>query len=190
MCGFWHVPHVCFSIPSSMLQRYGTTDTELRVAPERHDASTLLERSRHYQQYIRENFVEQVPTDPAEVNLSISCLFCFLYVVTDCPSQFEDDGLPIADEVMEEQTDTEKTETERTDQETKHAFHTQHAMSVQSEASIGRCTIGFVRYKLLLNNICTLTQLRFLVLFLLMLLLSCTLQTLILDVSSKVFIQP
>ena len=45
-------------IPSLMLWSYGTTGTELRVAPERHDASTLLERSRHYQQYIKENFLE------------------------------------------------------------------------------------------------------------------------------------
>ena len=127
MYGFWYVPHVCFSIPSSMLQRCGTTGTELRVAPERHDASALLERSRHYQQYIQENLLEQVPIDPAKVNLSISYPFCFLYVITNCPSQFEDAGLPIADEVIEEQADTGKTGTEKTDQETKHAYHTQHA---------------------------------------------------------------
>ena len=86
MCNFWHVLHICFSIPSSMLWRCDTTGTKLRVAPERHDASTLLEHSRHYQQYIQENLVEKVPTDPAKVNLSTSCLFYFLCVVIDCPS--------------------------------------------------------------------------------------------------------
>ena len=135
MCGFWHVPHVCFSIPSSMLWSYGTTCTELRVAPERHNALTFLERSRHYQQYIQENLVEQVPMDPAEVNLSTSCLFYFLCAVIDYPSQFEDAGLPIADEVIDEQANTRRIETERTDQEMKHASHIQHTMPVRTEAS-------------------------------------------------------
>ena len=85
-----------------MLWSYGTTCIELRVAPERHDALTLLERSRHYQQYIQENLVEQVPTDPAKVNLSTSYPFCFLCVITDCHSLFEDVGSPAADEAMEE----------------------------------------------------------------------------------------
>ena len=107
----------------------------------RHDTSTLLERSRHHQQYIQENLIEQVPTDPAEVNLSISSLFCFLCVVTDCPSQFEDAGLTIADEVMEEQTDTGKTETERTDQKREHASHIQHTMHVRSEASMNNISL-------------------------------------------------
>ena len=66
---------VCFSIPSLMLWRCGTTGTKLRVATERHDASTLLEHSRHCQQYIQENLLEQVPTDPTEVNLSTSYPF-------------------------------------------------------------------------------------------------------------------
>ena len=35
-------------IPSSILWSCGTTSTELRIAPERHDALTLLELSRHY----------------------------------------------------------------------------------------------------------------------------------------------
>ena len=133
---FQHVPHVCFSIPSSMLWSYGTTCIKLRVAPERHDTSTLLERSCHYQQYIQENLIEQVPTDLAEVNLSTSYPFCLLYVITDYHSQFEDVGLPIADEVMEEQADTKKTRTEMTDQEIKHASHIQHTMHVRSEASM------------------------------------------------------
>ena len=119
-----------FSIPSSMLQRCGTTSNELRVAPERHDASNLLERSRHYQQYIQENLVEQVPTDPAKVNLSTFYLFYFLCVVIDCPSQFEDIGSPVVDEVMEEQADTKKTRTEMTDQEIKHVSHIQHTMHI------------------------------------------------------------
>ena len=121
---------VSFSIPSLMLWSYGTTGTELRIALERHDASTLLECSRHYQQYIQENLVEQVPTDPTEVSISTSCLFCFLYVITNCPSQFKDVGSLIAYEVPKEHADTE-----RTDQETKHAFHNQHALHGQGEAS-------------------------------------------------------
>ena len=126
MCGFWHVPHVCFSILSSMLQRCGTTGTEL----ERHHTSTLLELSRHYQQYIQENLLEQVPTDPTEVSISTSCLFYFLCVITNCPSQFKDVGSLVTDEVPEGHADTE-----RTDQETKHASHIQHAMPGQGEAS-------------------------------------------------------
>ena len=141
MCGFQHALHVCFSIPSSMLWSYGTTCTELRVAPERHDTSTLLERSCHYQQYIRENFVEQVPTDPAEVNLSTSYFFYFLFVVIECPSQFEDAGSPVADEVMDEQVDTGKTETERTDQKREHASYIQHTMHVRSEASMNNISL-------------------------------------------------
>ena len=135
MYDFWHVPHVCFSSPSLMLWRCGTIGTELRVAPERHDASILLERSHYYQQYIQENLAEQVPIDPAEVNLSISYLFYFLCVVIDCPSQFENVGSPIADEVMDEQADTKRTETEMIDQETKHASHTQYTMPTRGEAS-------------------------------------------------------
>ena len=149
ICSFWHVLHVCFSIPSSMLWSYGPTSTKLRVALERHDTSTLLERSRHYQQYIQENLVEQVPTDSAEVNLSTSYLFYFLCVFIDCPLQFEDAGLPVADEIMEEQIDTGKTETERTDHKREHASYTQHAMPAQGEASasavslLGSCGIDF-----------------------------------------------
>ena len=126
---------VCFSIPSLMLWSCGTTGTKLRVAPKRHDASTLLERSRHYQQYIQENLVKQVPIDPAEVNLSTSYLFYFHCVVINCSSQFKDVGLLVADEVMEEQADTKKTRTEMTDQETKHASHTQYTMPARGEAS-------------------------------------------------------
>ena len=105
---------------------------KLRATLQRYDTSTLLERSHHYEQYIQENLLEQVPTDPATVNPSTSYLFYFLCVVTDCHSQFEDVGFPIADEVMEEQADTKKTETktERTDHKREHAFHTQHAMLV------------------------------------------------------------
>ena len=131
MYDFQHVPHVYFFIPSSMLQRCGTTGTEF----ERHDTSTLLEHSCHYQQYIQENLLVQVLTDPAEINLSISCVFYFLCVVIDCPSQFEDVGSPVADEVMDEQADTKRTETERTDQEMKHASHIQHTMPIRTEAS-------------------------------------------------------
>ena len=52
-------------------------------------------------------------------------IFCFLYVVTDYHSQFEDVGSPIADEVMEEQDDTERT------------GHTQYTKTVRGESSIG-----------------------------------------------------
>ena len=120
---------VSFSIPSLMLWSCSTTGTELRIAL---DTSTLLERSRHYQQYIQENLLEQVLTDPAEVNLSTSCLFYFLCVVIDCPSQFEDVGSPITDEVIDEQANTRRTETEMS----KHASQTQHTMPIQSEASM------------------------------------------------------
>ena len=130
MCGFRHVLHVCFSIPSLMLWSCGITGPELRVAPKRHDALTFLDHSCHYQQYIQENLIEQVSIDPAEVNLSISYPFFFLFVITNCPSQFEDAGLPITDEVIEEQTDTGKTETERTYQKREHASHIQHTMHV------------------------------------------------------------
>ena len=124
-----------------MLQSCGTTSTELRVAPERHDVSTLLERSCHYQQYIQENLIEQVPTDPAKVNLSTSYLFYFLCVVIDCPPQFKDVGLPVADEVMEDQADTKKIRTEMTDRETKHASHIQHTMHVRSEAFMNNISL-------------------------------------------------
>ena len=97
MCGFWHVLHVCFFIPFLMLQSYGTTCTELRVALEGYDVLTLLEHSCHYQQYIQENLLEQVPTYPAEVNLSTSCPFYFLCIAIDYPLQFEDVGSLIAD---------------------------------------------------------------------------------------------
>ena len=43
------------------------TGLELRVTLEGYDTSTLLEHSRHYQQYIQENILEQVPTGTAEV---------------------------------------------------------------------------------------------------------------------------
>ena len=59
----------------------------------------------------------------------------------------KDVSSPIADEVMEEQADTEKTKTERTDHKREHASHTQHAMPAQGEAStsavslLGSCGI-------------------------------------------------
>ena len=67
----WHLGpsrrRVPFPIPSSMLWSYSLSGPELRVALEGYDALTLLERSRHYQQYIQENILEQVSTDTAEV---------------------------------------------------------------------------------------------------------------------------
>ena len=58
-----------FPIPSSMLWSCSLSGPELRVALEGYDALTLLEQSRHYQHYIRENILEQVPTGAAEVYL-------------------------------------------------------------------------------------------------------------------------
>ena len=118
--------------------------TELRVAPERHDASTLLEHSHHYHQYIQEHLLGQVPTNPAKVNLSTSCLFYFLYIIIDCPSQFEDVGSPVADEVMDEQVDTRRTKTEMTNQEIEYASYTLHTMHVQSEASMSTTFSDFL----------------------------------------------
>ena len=102
---------------------------------------------------------------------------------------------------MEEQTDTRRTETEKTDHKREHAFHTQHAMPTRGEAS----TSATFNDVLLLDRsmyywasmIRTLIEQQMYIdiaqhhaSLLLMLLLSCTLKTLILDVSSKVFIQP
>lgn len=74
---YWHLGptrrRVPSPIPSSMLWSCSMTGPELRVALEGYGVSTLLERSRHYQQYIQENLLEQVPTDPAEVNPSTFC---------------------------------------------------------------------------------------------------------------------
>ena len=106
------------------------TGPELRVALEGYDALTLLERSRHYQQYIQKNLLEQVPTGAAEVNSSTSCPFISFCVITDYHSQFEDVGSPTADETIEEQADIKRNETER-------ASHTQLAETVQGESSTG-----------------------------------------------------
>ena len=104
--------------------------SELRVALEGYDASTLLECSLHYQQYIQENILEQVPTGAAKVYTptSYSLFFLSLISCTDYYLQFEEVGSPAADKAMEEQADTEKTETER-------ASHTQHAETVYRESS-------------------------------------------------------
>ena len=82
----WHLGpsrrRIPFSIPSSMLWSCSLTGPELRVTLEGCDALTLLERSRHHQQYIHENILEQVPTGPAEVYTPTSyslLLFCILY---------------------------------------------------------------------------------------------------------------
>ena len=70
-----------FPIPSSMLWSYSLTGPKLRVALEGYDASTLLERSCHYQQYIQENILEQVPTCSAEVCFSASYSFTLVYIL-------------------------------------------------------------------------------------------------------------
>ena len=94
--------------------------------------STLLERSHHYQQYIQENILEQVPTGTAEVCALISCsLFSIsLASYNDYHLQFEDVGSPTADEAIEEQANTKRTKTAR-------ASHTQHAETVRGESSAG-----------------------------------------------------
>ena len=53
------------------------------MALEGYDASTLLEHSHYCQQYIQENLLEHVPTDPDEVNLSTSFPFYFLCVAIE-----------------------------------------------------------------------------------------------------------
>ena len=119
-----------FTIPSLMLWSCSLTGPELRVALEGYDALTLLEHSCHYQQYIQENILEQVPTGGAEVYTSTSySLFSLsLASCTDYHLQFEEVGSPIADEAMEEQADTERTKTTR-------ASHTHHAETVRGESS-------------------------------------------------------
>ena len=64
-----------------MLWSCSLTGPELRVTLEGYDALIFLERSRHYQQYIRENILEQVPTGAAELYASISYSYSFLYLV-------------------------------------------------------------------------------------------------------------
>ena len=72
----WHLGpsrrRIPFPIPFSMLWSYSLTGPELRVALEGYDASTLLEHSCHYQQYIQENILEYVLTGVAEVCASTS----------------------------------------------------------------------------------------------------------------------
>ena len=77
----WHMGPYRKRIPSPihslMLWSYDIISPELRVALEGYDASTLLERSHHYQQYIQDNLLEQVSTGATEVNRSTSCPFLF-----------------------------------------------------------------------------------------------------------------
>ena len=136
----WHLGpsrrRIPFPIPSSMLWSCSLTGPELRVALKRYDTSTLLEHSRHYQQYIQENILEQVPTGAAEVCALTSCSLFSLSLAscTDYHLQFEEVGSPTADKAMEEQADTERTETAR-------ASHTQHAKTVRGESLAGT-TLG------------------------------------------------
>ena len=134
----WHLGpsrrRVPFPIPSSMLWSCSLTGPELRVALEGYDALTLLERSRHYQQYIRENILEQVPTSADEVYPSTSCSFFFSASRTNYHLQFEEVSSPAAGEAMEEQVDVERTETGG-------ASHTQHAETARGESSSGT-TLG------------------------------------------------
>ena len=87
-----------------MLWSCSLTGPELRVALEGYDALTLLECSRHYQQYIQENILEQVPTGVAEVYTptSYSLFSLSLASYTDYHLQFEEVGSPATDEAMEE----------------------------------------------------------------------------------------
>ena len=58
----WHLRpsrrRIPFPIPSSMLWSCSLSGPELQVTLEGYDASTILERSHHYQQYIQENILE------------------------------------------------------------------------------------------------------------------------------------
>ena len=136
----WHMRtsrrHIPSPIPSSMLWSYSLTGPELRVALERYDASTLLERLCHYQQYIQENILEQVPTGATEVYTptSYSLFSLSLASCTDYHLQFEEVGSPTANEAMEEHANIERTETARTS-------HTQHAETVRGE-SLASTTLG------------------------------------------------
>ena len=130
----WHLGpsrrRIPFPIPSSMLWSCSLTGPELRVALEGYDASTILDRSCHYQQYIQENILEQVPTGAAEVYTptSYSLFSLSLASCTDYHLQFEEVGPPAADEAIEEQADTERTKTAR-------ASHTQHVETMRGESS-------------------------------------------------------
>ena len=115
---------ISFPIPSSMLWSCSLIGPALRAALEGYDTTTLLERSRHYQQYIRENILEQVPIGDAEVcfltSLVLPMLLCPILTIVH---QFEEVGSPAAGEAMEEHVDTERTETDR-------ASHSQHTEMV------------------------------------------------------------
>ena len=80
----WHLGpsrrRVPFPIPSSMLWSSSLFGPELQVALDGYDALTLLERSRHYQQYIRENILKQVLTGATEVYPK----HLFLFLSTSC----------------------------------------------------------------------------------------------------------
>ena len=136
---YWHLRpsrrRIPFPIPSSMLWSCSLTGPELEVTLEGYDALTLLKCSCHYQQYIQENILEQVPIGAAEVYSSPSySLFSLLASYTNYHLQFEEVGSLATDEAIEEQADTERTKTTR-------ASHTQHAETVQRESSAGT-TLG------------------------------------------------
>ena len=131
----WHLGpsrrRIPFPIPSSMLWSFSLSVPELQVALEGYDASTLLERSHHYHQYIQENILEQVPTGAAEVCFPTSYYSSFSTSLLIILFQFENVGSPAAGESMEESIDTERTETERAS----------HGETVRGESSSGT-TLG------------------------------------------------
>ena len=90
----WHLGpsrrRIPFPILFSMLWSYSLTGPELRVALEGYDASTLLEHSCYYQQYIQENILEQVPIGAAEVYTPTSYSLFFSASCTDYHLQFEE----------------------------------------------------------------------------------------------------
>ena len=59
------------SIPQSMLWSSSLNGSELRAALQGYDASTLVEQSSNYQQYIRENLLEYIFIGTVEVNFNI-----------------------------------------------------------------------------------------------------------------------
>ena len=70
------------SIPQSMLQSSILSGSELRAALQGYDASTLVEQSSDYQQYIHENLLEYIFVGAAEVNFNIlSFIIIFFFSI-------------------------------------------------------------------------------------------------------------
>ena len=66
------------SIPQSMLRSSSLSGSELRAALQGYDASTLVEKTSDYQQYIHENLLEYIFTGAAEVSFNILSFYFLL----------------------------------------------------------------------------------------------------------------